>query len=515
MTCTCSPGHRRPSSRQASAIDGSKSGKLTRTLSESFQPEHEVQRILAAIVESSEDAIIAKTLDGTILTWNASAERMYGYAAAEIVGKNIGTIIPPDRPDELRHITARILRGEHIRHFETRRVARSGDLIDVSLSISPIRAASGAIIGASTIARDATAMNARLQQLKDSEERLRSIVEAAVDAIIVIDAHGAIEAFNAGAARLFGYSAEETIGRNVNILMPEPYHSEHDAYLHRYLNTGEQRIIGIGREVTARRKDGSTFPVHLSVGEMTLAGERKFTGILHDLTARVAIEERMREQAALVRLGEMAAVIAHEVKNPLAAVRGAIQVIGKRLPPDSREAGVVTDIIARIDTLNLLVKDLLLFARPPQPRPIAVDVRAILSATVELLRVDDAHAGVRIAIEGDCPPIFADAELLKIVFLNLFLNGAQAMKGRGAIDVRLSAAGRACEIVVSDAGPGIPLEIRDRLFTPFVTTKSRGTGLGLSTVKRLLEAHHGSISVESPAEGGTRIAIRLPLAEAG
>jgi two-component system sensor kinase FixL len=333
-----------------------------------------------------------------------------------------------------------------------------------------------------------------------------------VDGIIVIDAAGIVEAFNQGAERQFGYGASEVIGRNVSMLMPPPYQEEHDGYLARYLRTGQARIIGIGREVTARRKDGSTFPIQLSVGEMFLAGERKFTGIVHDLSARVRAEEQIREQAALVRLGEMAAVIAHEVKNPLAAVRGAIQVIGKRLPAGSREASVVTDIIARIDTLNALVKDLLLFARPPQPKPMAVDVVTLLSGTVTLLAEDAAHRNVRVTISGTAPKIMADAELLKIVFVNLLINGAQAMQGQGVISVVIAAEDGACRIVIADSGPGIPAEIREKLFTPFVTTKSRGTGLGLSTVKRLVEAHQGRIRVDSPPGGGTTVTIDLPLA---
>ncbi len=477
-----------------------------------FEFERDAERILAAIVESSDDAIIAKRLDGTIVAWNAGAERMYGFGPAEAVGRNISVIIPSERTDELRDIMRRIVSGERVQHVETTRVTKDGRTIDVSLTISPIKDASGVIVGASTIARDITARSAQLQQLKDSEERLRSIVEAAVDGIVVIDARGAIEAFNPAAERLFGYSADEVRGRNVRLLMPEPYHSEHDGYMQRYLHTGDAHIIGIGREVSGRRKDGSMFPVHLSVGEMSVAGERKFTGILHDLTSRVAIEERLREQAALVRLGEMAAVIAHEVKNPLAAVRGAIQVIGKRLAPESREAAVVADVIARIDTLNQLVRDLLLFARPPQPRLAPIDVKAVLGATIDLLRTDDAHAGVRVHVGGEAPQVLADAELLKIVFLNLVINSAQAMKGRGDIDVRISVVDSLCEVVVADNGPGIPPEIRDRLFTPFVTTKSRGTGLGLSTVRRLLEAHRADIQVESPAAGGTRVVVRIPLA---
>jgi len=481
-------------------------------LTRKFKPQQEAERILAAIVESSDDAIIAKDLGGTILSWNEGAERMYGYSAKEMVGNNLGAIIPLDRPNELEDILLRIKRGERVQHLETVRIAKSGREVEVSLSVSPIKDNSGTIIGASTIARDITTKNARLRQLASSEERLRSIVEAAVDGIIVIDDRGLIEAFNPGAQRLFGYTSDEVSGKNVNVLMPEPYHSEHDAYVRHYLETGEQRIIGIGREVVAMRKDGSTFPVHLSVGEMDLGGQRKFTGILHDLTSRVAMEERLREQAALVRLGEMAAVIAHEVKNPLAAVRGAIQVIGKRLAAGSREAAVVTDIIARIDTLNLLVRDLLLFARPPQPHPIAVDVRSVLSMTVDLLRGDEAHAGVRVTMTGEAPPIMADVELLKIVFLNLLINSAQAMKGQGVITVDVSADSHSCCVVTTDTGPGIPPEVRSRLFTPFVTTKARGTGLGLSTVRRLIEAHHGEIRVESPAPGGARVTVTLPLA---
>lgn len=237
-------------------------------------------------------------------------------------------------------------------------------------------------------------------------------------------------------------------------------------------------------------------------------------GTVHDLTTRVQMEEQLREQAALVRLGEMAAVIAHEVKNPLAAVRGAIQVIGTRLPADSREASVMTDIIARIDTLNQLVNDLLLFARPPQPRPLAVDVSALLAATVSLLGEDAAHYDVRVEISGSAPPIFADAELLKIVFINLFINSAQAMRGHGVITVSVTPVGNMCQVVVADAGPGVPPEIRDKLFTPFVTTKSRGTGLGLSTVKGLVEAHHGRIDVDCPPGGGTTVTVQLPLAAA-
>jgi PAS domain S-box-containing protein len=347
-------------------------------------------------------------------------------------------------------------------------------------------------------------------ELRASEARWRSVIDSAVDGIVVIDEHGRIEAFNPAAERLFGHQEREVIGRNVNILMPSPYREEHDIYLARHLATGVQKIIGTGREVTGLRQDGSTFPLHLSVGKMMMGGARKFTGILHDLSARVRIEEQLREQTSLARLGEMAAVIAHEVKNPLAGVRGAIQVIGSRLPQDGKDAVMVKEIVSRIDTLNALMQDLLLFARAPQPKPAPIDVATLVTTTADLLGSDPALKDVRVTIEGTAPRIMADADLLKIVFVNLMVNGAHAMKGRGTIRVSLAAIADACQIAFADEGPGIPSEVRERIFTPFFTTKARGSGLGLPTAKRLVEAHRGNITIACPTSGGTIVTVELP-----
>jgi signal transduction histidine kinase len=207
----------------------------------------------------------------------------------------------------------------------------------------------------------------------------------------------------------------------------------------------------------------------------------------------------------------MAAVIAHEVKNPLAGVRGAIQVIGSRLPKDSKDAAMIKEIVARLDALNELVKDLLLFSRPPHPKTGPVDLAALLTVTGELLNSDPALKEVRVDVRGAAPIVSADANLLKIVFENLLVNSAQAMKGRGTIRALISLVGGECRIEVRDEGPGIPAEVLERIFTPFFTTKARGSGLGLPTAKRLIEAHLGSISIASPAGGGAVVTIRLPV----
>jgi two-component system, LuxR family, sensor kinase FixL len=477
-----------------------------------FRLEDETVRILDALIESSDDAILAKDLRGTILSWNRGAGRMYGYSAQEAVGRSVSVLMRADGGEELTDLLERIARGERIERHNAVRVTKTGRLIEVSLTLSPIRNASAVVIGALAVARDVTEHNRAIDSLRESEERLRSIVDSAVDAIILIDARGCVESFNFGAEQLFGYAAAEVVGKNVSMLMPSPYRDDHDGYLANYLDTGIAKIIGVGRDVTALRKDGRMLPVRLSVGELTIRGEKKFTGILHDLSARVQMEEQLREQAALVRLGEMAAVIAHEVRNPLAAVRGAIEVIGRRLPQGSREAAVTADIVGRIDTLNQLVTDLLLFARPPKPRPLAMELPTLLGVTTSLLGQDPAHHGIRVEMSGSVPPILGDSELLKIVFVNVLINSAQAMKGTGTIRISLTSTETMAKIVVSDEGPGIAPEVRDKLFVPFVTTKSRGTGLGLSTVKRLVEAHRGEIHVDCPPSGGTSVTILLPLA---
>jgi two-component system sensor kinase FixL len=342
--------------------------------------------------------------------------------------------------------------------------------------------------------------------------RWRAIIDAAVDGIIVIDSRGRIEAFNASAARMFGYAEADVLGKNVSMLMPEPHRGGHDGYIDHHLKTGERKIIGIGRAVNGMRKDGQVFPLHLSVGEFEIDGEMHFTGILHDLSKRTELEERLREATALARLGEMAAVIAHEVKNPLAAVRGAVQVIGSRLPAHTNDAAIITEIIARLDGLNDLIQDLLVFARPPAPKPGRTDVRRIIESVVVLLKRDPAFRDLDVTIEGDVPYALADANLVTISLQNLLINAGQAQQGRGTVRVILDATSGSNRIQIVDEGPGIPAEIRADLYRPFKTTKARGTGLGMATAKRLIESQSGTIAVDCPPGGGTVITLTLPSA---
>jgi nitrogen-specific signal transduction histidine kinase len=220
------------------------------------------------------------------------------------------------------------------------------------------------------------------------------------------------------------------------MLMPSPYREEHDTYLTRYLATGRAKIMGIGREVQGLRKDGTTFPLHLSVGQITVQGERKFTGILHDLSSRVQMEGQLREQAALAKLGEMAAVIAHEVKNPLAGIRGAIQVFGRQMSEGGTKAQVMKEIVSWIDALDQMMEDLLLFARPPKPRRAPTDLVPLVTTTANLLSEDPALKEVDVEVEGSAPTVSADPDMLRIVFQNLLIKAHMQCKERGAFGLR-------------------------------------------------------------------------------
>ncbi len=470
---------------------------------------------LDAIINTTVDGIIVIDLKGTIEAFNRGAERMFGYPESEIIGRNVSVLMPSPQHEEHdayleRYLTTGATKIIGIgREVMGRR--RDGSIFPLHLSVGDMRI--GGTRKFTGLLHDLTNRAQLGDRLRASEARWRAVIDSAVDGIIVIDEQARIEAFNPGAERLFGHSEADVLGRNVSMLMPSPYHEEHDTYLARYLATGHAQIIGSGREVKGLRKDGTTFPLHLSVGQITtIDGARKFTGILHDLTARVKMEEQLREQAGLARLGEMAAVIAHEVKNPLAGIRGAMQVFATRMARESGDQLIVKEVVSRIDSLDQMMKDLLLFARPPQLRRAPTDIVPLVTSTAHLLAQDPALQAVRVDVDGAAPPVTADPDMLKIVFQNLLINGAHAMKGQGRIRVTVTSVDTSCQIAFVDGGPGIPADIRDKIFTPFFTTKSRGSGLGLPTAKRLIEAHNGQIAIDCPPTGGTTVVIRLPLA---
>jgi PAS domain S-box-containing protein len=345
------------------------------------------------------------------------------------------------------------------------------------------------------------------RSVKDLADTTFALDQAAI--VAVTDVKGRIKSVNDKFVEISGYSREELIGQDHRLINSEYHPKEFIRNLWQTIASGR---IWRG-EIRNRAKDGTYYWVDTTI--VPFLDERgkpyQYMAIRYEITDRKRSEELLREQAALARLGEMAAVVAHEVKNPLAGIRGALQVIGGRLPQQNRDKAIMGDIVARLDSLNEIVHDLLVFARPREPKLGPVSVAELLEGTAALLKKDPAYAGIDVSITGDKPTITADPEQLKTVFLNLLLNAAQATGSGGDVRVSVAQMDGVCRVSIADQGAGIPADVRPKIFEPFFTTKHRGTGLGLPTAKRVVEAHRGSIEFDSPASGGTVVTVTLPL----
>ena len=347
------------------------------------------------------------------------------------------------------------------------------------------------------------------QSVRDLQDIKHALDQSAI--VATTDVQGDITYVNEKFCEISKYSAAELLGRNHRIINSGLHPVEIFKDMYRTIANGH---IWRG-EIRNRAKDGTLSWVDTtSVPFLRDDGRpHQYIAIRYDITERKRSEAALREQTALVQLGKMAAVVAHEVRNPLAGIRGAMQVLGRRLPETTAEHGVIVEVIKRIDTLNEIVDDLLQFARPHEPVLQAFPAASLIQDTISLLREDPRFGEVVIDVALNADTIVADLEQLKLVILNLMINSAQAMQGRGMIRITGRTAGSWHELRIVDHGPGISAEARERLFEPFFTTKHRGTGLGLATARRILEGHRGTIELESPPAGGTAAIVRLPRRE--
>jgi PAS domain S-box-containing protein len=277
-----------------------------RRTAQALQKQQERERLFSAVVESTDDAIVTKALDGTITGWNRGAERLFGFTAAEAIGRHIGIIVPEDRAAEVEGLLARIGRGESIEHQETVRVSKDQRRIDVSLTVSPVKSATGSVIGASKIARDITAANKVREALRDSERMSRGIIDTALDAFVQMDENGSIVDWNPQAWAIFGWSREEAIGKPpwANLIVPEQHRSQHWDRLARFLLSGESSMLGKRFAIEALRRDGSEFKVELSVTALQRRAGTVFNGFVRDMTEAIAAEERTRQSQKMEAVGQ-------------------------------------------------------------------------------------------------------------------------------------------------------------------------------------------------------------------
>jgi two-component system CheB/CheR fusion protein len=328
--------------------------------------------------------------------------------------------------------------------------------------------------------------------------------------VATTDVPGRITFANDKFCEISRYSRQELIGQDHRILN-SGYHTQE--FIRTLWRTIAQGQVWRG-EIRNRAKDGSLYWVDTTIVPFLDEHGKpwQYTAIRYDITQRKLQEQRLHEQAALTSLGEMAAVVAHEVRNPLAGIRSGVQVLGSMFPEAAEGRDLIGEIVARIDSLNAVVGDLLSFARIRELKRTEVDLTVFLADLGAWLRLDPSMRGVQLRVQGDAGVfVVADTDQLRLVFTNLFLNAAQAMNNTGSIEVAVSGGDADfIELTVTDTGPGIPVELRDRVFEPFFTTKHRGTGLGLPTARRIIEAHGGELQLSSAQPRGTVVKIRLP-----
>jgi protein-histidine pros-kinase len=489
--------------------------------------------LLEVVAGSSVDAIILKDRSGVITSWNPAAQRLYGYSAEEVVGQPISLIIPPDRKGEEFLILDRVLRGEQLESYETQRVNKTGKILDVALSVSPIRQSDGSIAGASTIARDVGVAKRMREDLEKSERRTRSIIDTAHDAYVSIDENSIVREWNKAAEEMFGWTCSEIQDRSLlDTVIPARYRDAHRKGMEHYLATGEGPALNHTLELAALRRDGGEFPIEFTI--WPLEGEvdegRTFHAFIRDITARIETEAALRmgrevAERANSAKSEFLSRMSHELRTPLNAILG----FGQLLEMDdlnTEQLENVHEMIRGGKHLLQVINEILDISRIESGR-LALSVEAIplahaIEETIGLTRLMADESGISL----DLPDmtgglhVLADHQRLKQVLLNLVSNAIKYNRDGGEVAIEVTENDPdSVTVSVRDTGEGIGADKLGRLFSPFdrlgaETSDVEGTGLGLAISKRLVEAMGGTLMVESSVGLGSTFSVKLRRAAA-
>ena len=465
-------------------------------------------------------AIFMVDPENTVTFWNKGAERLLGWTEAEIVGQRASLFYAEDAvaagqpASDLRRASASGKLEE-----EAWRLRKDGSEFLSHISITALREDDGELRGYAQVIRDITEQRAAESALRASADHLRSILSTVPDAMIVIDEIGTILSFSAAAERLFGYSEAEVAGWNISRLMPSPDRERHDGYLRRYLKTGERRIIGIGRVVFAQRRDGSTFPMELSVGEAIGEAQPVFTGFIRDLTERQQTQRRLDElQSELIHvarvsaMGTMASTLAHELNQPITAVANYVETVRDMLAtPDPAQIPMIVealdDAVAEAMRAGQIVRRLRDFVARGEIEKTVEKLPALVmeASAFGLIGAREQSVETRFDLDPATSMVLVDKIQIQQVLINLLRNAVEAMADAPVRKLRVTSRedpSGFVQVSIADTGPGVEPEIAAQLFTAFISSKSEGMGLGLSICRTIVEANGGRIWYEPGKDGG-------------
>jgi PAS domain S-box-containing protein len=493
-------------------------------------PQYEDESRLRAVVETAVDGVILIDAQGRIQVFNPACEKLFGYRADEVIGQNVRMLMPPPYRDEHNRYLANFRRTGEKKIIGIGRTVtgqrKDGSTFPMDLSVGEAKHNGDSIFVG--IIHDLSEREHAARVITDALASIKAVVDTVVDGVIMIDAQGIVQTFNPACEKLFGYRADEVIGRNVKMLMPVPYRNEHDRYLENFHRTGERKIIGIGREVTGQRKDGTTFPMDLSVGEAKQEGESIFVGIIHDLTERKQTEAQLVQAQKMETVGQLSGGIAHDFNNLLTVVVGNAEMLSDMLKARPDLKALADAIVQAGERGAELTQRLLAFGRRQTLRPEEIDCNELVTGMERLLRRMLSEAiEIRSALEANLWTAYADAGLLENAILNLAINARDAMKDGGSLTITTANVpldtryrelhpevnpGDYVMVSVTDDGHGMPKDVLEHVFEPFFTTKEvgKGSGLGLSMVYGFVKQSNGHVAIYSEPGLGTTVRIYLP-----
>jgi two-component system sensor kinase FixL len=464
------------------------------------------------------------------MTWSENAAELFGVPGKRQASYDyfLSLLDPLDR-ERVKRAIAQAAEGGSRLDIAFSVAGRPAERHWIRLRAGLVRTEDGRPHHLSGLALDIDEQKQVEEALRTRETHLRSILETIPDAMIVIDSRGIMQFFSNAAERQFGYSSKEAIGQNVSTLMPEPDRTHHDSYLERYRVTGDRRIIGIGRIVTGKRKDGTTFPMHLSVGEMRSGGETFFTGFVRDLTEQQLTQHRLQElQSELVHIsrlsamGEMASALAHELNQPLAAIsnymKGSRRLLAASADPNRPKIEIAMDRAAeQAQRAGQIIRRLRDFVARGESEKRVESIAKLIeeSGALGLTGAREQGVSLRFELDHEHDLVLVDRVQIQQVLVNLFRNALEAMAGseqRRLIASTRLVADDMIEVAVADTGSGFADGVESNLFQTFFTTKETGMGVGLSISRSIVEAHGGKMWAENNSSGGATFRFTLPAA---